>query len=84
MYFKFPQFVAKMCNKFFLFLFYRNNLRRIAGHDEQQFSKDSIVNVMEKFVKSVNSMDETILVPCRLMDKQVIVVLYIYFFEILY
>ncbi|KAL5274967.1 hypothetical protein ACFFRR_001149 [Megaselia abdita] len=49
----------------------RNNLRRLGGHDEQQFSKDSIVNVMEKFVKSVNTMDETILVPCRLMDKQV-------------
>lgn len=49
----------------------RSCLRRIARHDEQQFSKDSIVNVMEKFVKSVNQMDETILVPCRLMDRQV-------------
>lgn len=49
----------------------RNCLRRIARHDEQQFSKDSLVNVMEKFVKSVNIMDETILVPCRLMDRQV-------------
>lgn len=26
---------------------------------------------MEKFVKTVNAMDETILVPCRLMDRQV-------------
>ncbi|XP_055917168.1 uncharacterized protein LOC129949621 [Eupeodes corollae] len=49
----------------------RSCLRRIARHDEQQFSKDSIVNVMEKFVKTVNQMDETILVPCRLMDRQV-------------
>lgn len=49
----------------------RNCLRRIARHDEVQFSKDSIVNVMEKFVKTVNVMDETILVPCRLMDRQV-------------
>lgn len=49
----------------------RNCLRRIARHDEKQFSKDSLVNVMEKFVKTVNSMDETILVPCRLMDRQV-------------
>ncbi|KAM7344827.1 uncharacterized protein ACRADG_011389 [Cochliomyia hominivorax] len=49
----------------------RNCLRRIARHDELQFSKDSIVNVMEKFVKTVNIMDETILVPCRLMDRQV-------------
>lgn len=29
------------------------------------------MNVMEKFVKSVNIMDETILVPCRLMDMKV-------------
>ncbi|XP_017010431.2 uncharacterized protein [Drosophila takahashii] len=49
----------------------RNCLRRIARHDEQQFSKDSIVNVMEKFVKTVNIMDDTILVPCRLMDRQI-------------
>lgn len=49
----------------------RNCLRRIARHDEQQFSKDSLVNIMEKFVKTVNTMDETILVPCRLMDRQV-------------
>ncbi|XP_061400731.1 uncharacterized protein LOC133336450 isoform X1 [Musca vetustissima] len=49
----------------------RSCLRRIARHDELQFSKDSIVNVMEKFVKTVNVMDETILVPCRLMDRQV-------------
>lgn len=49
----------------------RNCLRRIACHDELQFSKDSIVNVMERFVKTVNVMDETILVPCRLLDRQV-------------
>ncbi|EDW61824.1 putative uncharacterized protein DDB_G0281733 [Drosophila virilis] len=49
----------------------RNCLRRIARHDEQQFSKDSIVNLMEKFVKTVNTMDDTILVPCRLMDRQI-------------
>ncbi|XP_067631226.1 uncharacterized protein [Eurosta solidaginis] len=49
----------------------RNCLRRIARHDEPQFSKDSIVNVMEKFVKSVKVMDDTILVPCLLMDRQV-------------
>jgi len=56
---------------FFSVCLFRNCLRRIARHDEQQFSKDSIVNVMEKFVKTVNIMDDTILVPCRLMDRQV-------------
>jgi hypothetical protein len=49
----------------------RNSLRRIACNDDQEFSKDSIVNMMVKFVKTVNAMDETILVPCRLMDLQV-------------
>lgn len=46
----------------------RNSLRRIARHDDTEFSNQSIMNAMEKFVKAVNDMDETILVPCRLMD----------------
>ncbi|CAG9855458.1 unnamed protein product [Phyllotreta striolata] len=49
----------------------RNCLRRIARHDDTEFSNQSILNVMEKFVKAVNKMDETILVPCRLMDLKV-------------
>uniref|UniRef100_A0A182FEB2 Uncharacterized protein n=1 Tax=Anopheles albimanus TaxID=7167 RepID=A0A182FEB2_ANOAL len=48
-----------------------NCLRRIARHDDQEFSNQSILNAMEKFVKNVNTMDETILVPCRLMDRKV-------------
>lgn len=49
----------------------RNCLRRIARNDGQEFSRESIVNLMEKFVKTVNVMDETILIPCRLMDRTV-------------
>ncbi|XP_052872920.1 uncharacterized protein LOC128278271 isoform X2 [Anopheles cruzii] len=49
----------------------RNCLRRIARHDDQEFSNQSILNAMEKFVRNVNTMDETILVPCRLMDRKV-------------
>lgn len=49
----------------------RNCLRRIARHDDTEFSHQSILNVMERFVKTVNTMDETILVPCRLMDLKV-------------
>lgn len=49
----------------------RNCLRRIARHDDQEFSNQSILNAMDKFVKAVNAMDETILVPCRLMDCKV-------------
>lgn len=58
----------------------RNCLRRIARHDDQEFSNQSIINVMEKFVKTVNAMDETILVPSRLMDRQVSVLIYVLFF----
>lgn len=47
---------------------YRNTLRRIARHDDTEFSKQSILNDMEKFVKMVNTMDDTVLVPCRLMS----------------
>lgn len=46
-------------------------MRRIARHDDQEFSNQSILNAMEKFVKTVNAMDETILVPSRLMDCSV-------------
>jgi len=49
----------------------RNYLRRSARNYGQEFSRESIVNLMEKFVKTVNVMDETILVPCRLMDRSV-------------
>lgn len=49
----------------------RNCLRRIARHDDTECSNQSILTVMEKFVKTVNKMDETILVPCRLMDLKV-------------
>jgi len=49
----------------------RNCLRRIARNDDTEFSHQSVFNLMEKFVKSVNTMDETILVPCRLMDLKV-------------
>uniref|UniRef100_A0A182LX66 Uncharacterized protein n=1 Tax=Anopheles culicifacies TaxID=139723 RepID=A0A182LX66_9DIPT len=56
---------------FFFFSHARNCLRRIARHDDQEFSKQSILNAMDKFVREVNAMDETILVPCRLMDRKV-------------
>lgn len=48
----------------------RNCLRRIM-HDDQEFSNQSIMYAIEKFVKTVNSMEETILIPSRLMDRQV-------------
>jgi len=55
---------------FFVVFFCRNCLRRII-HDDKEFSNQSIINVIERFVKSVNMMEETILIPSRLMDRQV-------------
>lgn len=49
----------------------RTSLRRIARHDELEFSNASILNSMEKFVKTVCEMEETILVPSRLLDLTV-------------
>lgn len=49
----------------------RNSLRRIARNDDTEFSHQSILNAMDQFVRSVSTMDETILVPCRLMDLKV-------------
>lgn len=49
----------------------RNCLLRIARHDEKEFSNQSIINAMDRFVKTVGIMEETILVPCRLMDRKV-------------
>lgn len=49
----------------------RTSLRRLARHEETEFSNASILNSMEKFVKTVNEMEETILVPSRLLDLAV-------------
>ncbi|XP_014215996.1 uncharacterized protein LOC106644823 isoform X2 [Copidosoma floridanum] len=49
----------------------RCNLRRIARHEESEFSNASILNCMESFVRTVNEMEETILVPSRLLDLAV-------------
>jgi len=48
----------------------RHCLRRVP-HKEAEFSSQSIMKAMEKFVQAVQEMDETILVPSRLMDLQV-------------
>ncbi|XP_066591330.1 mid1-interacting protein 1A isoform X2 [Prorops nasuta] len=47
------------------------SMRRIARHDEPEFSNASILNSMEKFVRTVSEMEETILIPSRLLDLSV-------------
>ncbi|XP_033227398.1 uncharacterized protein LOC117179572 isoform X2 [Belonocnema kinseyi] len=48
-----------------------SSLRKIARHEEPEFSNASILNSMETFVRTVNEMEETILVPSRLLDLAV-------------
>lgn len=43
-------------------------MRRLS---ERNVSNQSIITIIEKFVKSVNTMEDTILIPSKLMDKQV-------------
>lgn len=49
----------------------RSSLRKIARHEEPEFSNASILNSMEKFVRTVNEMEDTILIPSRLLDLAV-------------
>jgi hypothetical protein len=50
---------------------YRHCVRRVIPHKEAEFSSQSIMKAMEKFVRAVQDMEDTILVPSRLMDLQV-------------
>ncbi|XP_018325646.1 uncharacterized protein LOC108737333 [Agrilus planipennis] len=49
----------------------RTYLRRFNRHDNVEFSQQSILSAIGELVKAINLMDETILVPCRLMDLKV-------------
>ncbi|XP_076671288.1 mid1-interacting protein 1A isoform X1 [Andrena cerasifolii] len=46
----------------------RENLERLLRHNEPEFSKASIFKSMERFLRRVNEMEETILIPSRLLD----------------
>ncbi|KAK9504905.1 hypothetical protein O3M35_009075 [Rhynocoris fuscipes] len=48
----------------------RHCVRRTYSHKEAEFSNGSIMKAMERFVEAVQEMDETILVPSRLMDLE--------------
>ncbi|KAF5300363.1 hypothetical protein FQR65_LT00984 [Abscondita terminalis] len=45
--------------------------RRLGLHENSEFSNQSIINAIGELVKSITAMEETILVPCRLMDLKV-------------
>lgn len=48
-----------------------NSVRTNNHHDLNDFSSQSIICAMDRFVKAVNNMNETIMVPCRLLDIDV-------------
>ncbi|KAF5283588.1 hypothetical protein FQA39_LY17290 [Lamprigera yunnana] len=45
--------------------------RRLGLHDNFDYSNQSIISAIGELVKSITVMEETILVPCRLMDLKV-------------
>uniref|UniRef100_A0A146M960 Mid1-interacting protein 1 n=1 Tax=Lygus hesperus TaxID=30085 RepID=A0A146M960_LYGHE len=49
----------------------RHSARRVGPHKEAEFSSQSIMKAMERFVDAVQDMETTILVPSRLMDLKV-------------
>ncbi|XP_064117244.1 mid1-interacting protein 1A-like [Macrobrachium nipponense] len=52
--------------------FMDNSVRLNNPRDLNDFSSQSIVCAMDRFVKAVNNMNETIMVPCRLLDMEVV------------
>ncbi|XP_068201397.1 mid1-interacting protein 1 [Palaemon carinicauda] len=51
--------------------FHDSSVRLNNPRDLNDFSSQSIVCAMDRFVKAVNNMNETIMVPCRLIDMEV-------------
>lgn len=46
-------------------------MRKLGSRDENGVSKQSILSAMDRFVNAVDNMNETIMVPSRLMDMSV-------------
>lgn len=55
----------------FPYLCCRHSARRVGPHKEAEFSSQSIMKAMERFVDAVQDMEQTILVPSRLIDLKV-------------
>ncbi|KAK9300427.1 hypothetical protein QLX08_006950 [Tetragonisca angustula] len=49
----------------------RANLQKLIKHDVTAFSNTSILNSMERFIRTVHEMEDTILIPSRLLDLTV-------------
>lgn len=49
----------------------RHSARRVGPHKEAEFSNQSIMKAMERFVDAVQDMEQTILIPSRLMDLKI-------------
>lgn len=64
-------YLFKVCIEIFVISFCRSYYRRYGLHDNSEFSNQSILSAISELVKGITTMDETILVPCRLMDLKV-------------
>lgn len=48
-----------------------NSVRMTKNDELSDFSSQSILCAMDRFVKAVNNMNETVMVPCRLLDMDI-------------
>lgn len=55
----------------YLYFCFRASLQKLAKHDVIGFSNNSILNSMERFIQTVCEMENTILIPSRLLDLTV-------------
>lgn len=55
----------------YLYFCFRASLQKLAKHDVIGFSNNSILNSMERFIQTVREMEDTILIPSRLLDLTV-------------
>ncbi|CAK9823805.1 hypothetical protein ANTRET_LOCUS2075 [Anthophora retusa] len=51
-----------------MYICFRGNLQKLVQYDHPGFSNASIFNSIEQFVRTVSEMEETILIPSRLLD----------------
>lgn len=55
----------------YLYFCFRASLQKLTKHDVIGFSNNSILNSMERFIQTVCEMENTILIPSRLLDLTV-------------
>uniref|UniRef100_T1J372 Mid1-interacting protein 1 n=1 Tax=Strigamia maritima TaxID=126957 RepID=T1J372_STRMM len=61
-------FLSGLSKGIMIDLNYNKHKNGARDHEPSEFSQQSILSAMDRFVQAVNNMDETIMVPTRLLD----------------